>query len=153
MRLLFIILVVVTSCRHNVADLEKERNAIQLLLQQERKAHFERNADLFISEFSDSMISVNKGNVMTATPAARKERIQHYFNQSEFISWDDVAPPVIRFSEDASLAYAIIQKKVIIVQKDSMGKSTNDTTDFAWVSIYRKTGDDWKVECNVSTNK
>lgn len=134
-------------------DIEKERKRITQLLQTERKAHFDRNVDLFMSEFADSMISVNKGTVTVASPEQNKKRIGAYFGSVEFIKWDDVAEPVIRFSDDGSLAYAIVQKQVILTYPDTLGKPFYDTTDYAWTSIYRKQKGEWKVECNISTNR
>lgn len=132
---------------------QKETEVVTTLLQQERKAHFEKNADLFLSEFADRMLSVNKGKVSVATEAENRERIVQYFSRVEFVKWDDVAEPVIRFSDDGSLCYAIVQKQVILSSLDSLGKKKLDTTDYAWASIYRKQKDEWKVECNVTTNK
>lgn len=132
---------------------QKETQAITALLRQERKAHFEKNVDLFLSEFADSMLSVNKGKVSVATTEENRERIGQYFGRVEFVKWDDVAEPVIRFSDDGSLCYAIVQKQVILSLPDSLGRKISDTTDFAWASIYRKQKGEWKVECNVSTNK
>ena len=134
-------------------DLDKERKALLAMLQAERKAHFGRNVDLFISEFADSMISVNRGVVSAPTKTEHKERIGQYFGSVEFIKWDDTAEPIIRFSDDGSLAYAIIQKDVILTYHDSTGKLLYDTTHYAWSSIYRKYQGEWKVECNISTNK
>src|SRR5436190_13122869 len=91
-------------------DKQKETQAITALLQQERKAHFDRNADIFTSEFADSMLSVNKGKVAVGTPEENKEHVKEYFSRVEFIKWDDAAKPIIRFSDDGSLCYAIIQK-------------------------------------------
>ena len=54
---------------------------------------------------------------------------------------------------NASLAYAIVQKQVILSYADSPGKKLIDTTDYAWATIYRKKVGEWKAECNVSTNK
>ena len=134
-------------------DLEKEKKAILAMLQTERKAHFDRNVDLFMSEFADGMIQVNRGEVTTATKELNKERISKYFGSVQFIKWDDTAEPIIHFSDDGSLAYAIVQKDVIVTYPDSTGKGFNDTTHYAWSSIYRKQNGEWKVECNVSTNK
>ena len=134
-------------------DQEKETKAITALLLQERKAHFDRNTDLFVSEFADSMLSVNKGKVSVATVGENRQRISRYFSSVDFVKWDDVAKPVIRFSDDGSLCYAIIQKQVILSSLDSLGKKQLDTTDYAWASIYRKQKGEWKVECNISTNK
>jgi hypothetical protein len=150
----FIINTIFCNCHSsNGFDKQKETQAINALLQQERKAHFERNVDLFLSEFADSMLSVSKGKVSVTTPEENRERIGKYFGRVEFIKWDDVAEPIIRFSDDGSLAYAIVQKQVILSTADSIGKPITDTTDYAWASIYRKQKGKWKGECNISTNK
>ena len=148
----FLLLLLIVAC-NSKADLEKEKKTILTMLQTERKAHFDRNVELFMSEFADSMISVNRGEVSTPTKEMNKERIGKYFGSVQFIKWDDTAEPIIRFSDDGSLAYAIVQKDVIVTYPDSTGKSLNDTTHYAWSSIYRKYNGEWKVECNISTNK
>lgn len=140
------------SCKSET-PLSNEKAAILQLLAQERKAHFDRNTELFISEFADSMINVNKGKVTALTKEEHNERVGNYFNAVEFIKWDDIAEPLIRFSDDGSLAYAIIQKEVILSYPDSTGKPFYDTTHYAWTSIYRKKNGEWKVEANISTNK
>lgn len=149
---LFCSIILLLSCNPKT-DLAKERDTILAMLQTERKAHVERNVDLFISEFADGMISVSKGIVSSLTPAQHKERVGKYFGSVQFIKWDDTGEPVIRFSDDGSLAYAIIQKDVIVTYPDSTGKSFYDTSHYAWTSIYRKYNGEWKVECNTSTNR
>lgn len=99
------------------------------------------------------MLSVNRGVVSTAKRGETLKRIQGYFNRVEFIKWDDRLPPKISFSNDGTMAYAVVQKLVILSLKDSLQHTTLDTTEFAWVSIYRKSVNDWKIECTVSTNK
>lgn len=149
-----LIVILLFSCKQkNDFDKSKETRAIESLLAMERKAHFDRDVDGFMSEFADDMISVNKGKVLIATPEENKERIGNYFRSVKFIKWDDVKRPLIRFSDDGSLAYAIIQKEVIVSYPDNTGKTLIDTTHYAWTSIYRKQKGEWKVECNVSTNK
>ena len=147
-----IFLLLLAAC-NSKPDLEKEKQTILSMLQTERKAHFERNVDLFMSEFADGMIQINKGEVTTATKELNKERIGKYFGSVQFIKWDDTAEPIIRFSDDVSLAYAIVQKDVIVTYPDNTGKALNDTTHYAWSSIYRKQNGGWKIECNISTNK
>ena len=152
MRYIFLFLPILFGC-NSKPDLEKEKQTILTMLQTERKAHFDRNVDLFMSEFAEGMISVNKGVVTTPTKEFNKVRIGKYFGSVQFIKWDDTADPIIRFSDDGSLAYAIVQKNVIVSYPDSTGKAFNDTTHYAWSSIYRKQNGEWKVECNISTNK
>lgn len=147
-----VFLLFLSAC-NSKPDLAKEKQTILSMLQTERKAHFDRNVDLFMSEFAEGMISVSRGEVTTATKEANKERIGKYFSSVQFIKWDDTAEPVIRFSDDGSLAYAIVQKDVIVTYPDSIGTIINDTAHYAWSSIYRKQNGQWKVECNISTNK
>src|SRR5215204_803340 len=149
---IFLFAFLALSCNEKV-DLQKERSAILDLLAKERNAHFEKNVTLFMSEFSDGMISVNRGVVMAASRDATYKRIDKYFRSVDFVKWDDLVPPQINFSKDGSLAYAIVQKQVILSLKDSLPKVVLDTKNFAWVSIYRKKGNEWKIECNISTNK
>ncbi|MEP7377469.1 MAG: hypothetical protein ABI675_28960 [Chitinophagaceae bacterium] len=150
---LFMVIIFCSCHNSNGFDKQKETQAITAILQHERKAHFDRNADLFISTFADSMLSVNRGKVSMTTPEENKERFGKYFGSVKFIKWDDVAAPIIRFSDDGSLAYAIIQKQVILSTTDSGGKPVTDTTDYAWASVYRKKEGKWEGECNISTNK
>lgn len=88
-----------------------------------------------------------------ATKNENEKRIEKYFSSVNFIKWDDVAEPLIRFSSDGLMAYAIVQKQVVLSYPDSMGKSFVDTTNYAWISIYRKEKGQWKIETNISTNK
>ena len=146
------LLLFLPACNSN-ADPDKEKKIILAMLQTERKAHFERNTELFISEFADSMISVNKGIVSVPSNREHNERVGNHFGRVQFVKWDDTAEPIIRFSDDASLAYAIIQKEVILTYPDHTGKILYDTAQYAWASIYRKYKNEWKMECNISTNK
>jgi hypothetical protein len=147
-----LILIITLGCSHK-PGLEAAKKEITALLEQERKAHFARDVDLFLSSFGDSMILVNKGMVKIPTREENKKRFGNYFRAVTFIKWDDIVPPVIKFSDDASLAYAIVQKKVILTYPDSLGKAFYDTSNYAWVSIYRKQKGEWKGEVNISTNK
>jgi len=144
--------VLLISC-HTEKNHKADEQVILDLLKTERKAHVERNPDLFISVFSDSMISVNRGQVLKAGKEERRTKIASYFDRSEFVKWDDTQPPIIRFSSDGSLAYAVVQKEVILAGRESADETKNDTTHYAWVSIYRKGPQGWKIEANISTNR
>jgi hypothetical protein len=126
MKYLLLFLPVFIAC-NSKPDLEKERKTILSMLQRERKAHFSRKVEMFMSEFADSMISVNKGVVSSPSKEENKKRIGNYFGSVQFIKWDDVAEPIIRFSDDGSLAYAIVQKNVIVTYPGTTGKTINDT--------------------------
>lgn len=150
--IIYLALQILLSCKQN-ADQSREKKMIREMLVTERKAHFEGNADMFINEFADSMISVNKGVVRIPERKEQRDRIGSYFSSMEFIKWDDMTEPIIEMSPDGKMAYAVVQKRVVVRYPDSTGTQITDSTDYAWVSIYKKINNDWKVVCNVSTNK
>jgi ketosteroid isomerase-like protein len=121
---------------------------LRAVLQAEREAHLARDAARFVAGFTDSMTSVNRGTVSRLARDDYRARFQSYFDAVEFEAWDDRAPARIVISEDGSLAYAIVEKTVRTRDAD-----TTATTEFAWVSIYRKVGGRWLLECNASTNR
>ena len=129
-------------------DLPREEAALRQVLERERAAHFQRDAALFVGGFVDSMVSVNRGSVTRLPAEAYRQRFQSYFDGAEFLAWDDREPPRITFSDDGNLAYVVVQKTVTL-----MADPEPVTTEFAWVSIYRKQDGAWKLECNVSTNR
>jgi hypothetical protein len=60
---------------------------------------------------------------------------------------------VVRFSNDASVAYVAIDKLVVLKLKNENGKEIVDTTSFAWLSVYKKVNHVWMLDCIASTNK
>ncbi len=151
--LVILICTIVTMACGSKADPATEEKAIRHLLQQERKAHIDKNVKLFMSEFADSMIFVKNGAVRIPSREENEKRLSSYFGSVQFIKWDDTADPVIRISDDGTMAYAVVQKEVILTYPDTTGKAFYDTTHYAWVSVYRKRNGEWKVETNISTNK
>lgn len=135
-------------------DDSADRSRLMELHEEARTFHFEKNAKGMVNGFADNFISVNRGKVDTIL--SREEdnrRFQAYFDAVKFKKWDDISPPIIRFSDDHSLAYVIIDKLVVLDTKDSVGADVESTTHFAWISIFRKRNNDWHLECVASTNE
>ena len=147
----FLFLVIIMAGCSNKPDLEKAHEEISALLLSERKAHFDKDIDAFISNFADTVISVYDGEVTKNTPADNKARFGPYFKSVEFIKWDDTAPPIIDISDDGKLAYAVLKKTIVLTYPDTLGNPLIDSANYSWVSIYRKFDDKWKVVCNAST--
>ncbi|MES2848474.1 MAG: nuclear transport factor 2 family protein [Bacteroidota bacterium] len=145
------LILLLPSCSEPAINFEKEKQAILQIEKAQREYHFKKNAAAFTQVLSDSFLSVNKGTVTSPTKKENLERFNNYFNNTEFIKWDDVKEPIIRFSNDGSVAYVTVQKEVIIKQAGE--NSLPDTTHFAWVSIYKKEAAGWKIDCVASTNR
>lgn len=136
-----------------VFDLEVEKQKILALHQQQRDFHFEKNAKEFAQLMSENFISVNRGEVTMPSQKENEARFQQYFNSVEFVKWNDIKEPIIRFSADGTMAYTIVEKEVEIRYTHDDGKQVEEKTPFAWVAIYRKYGAAWKIDCIASTNQ
>jgi ketosteroid isomerase-like protein len=148
MKNLVFCLFLVSCVRPPAPDLEKAKQEILSLEARQRAYHVGKDARSFVDLFSDDFLSISQGEV---TRPGRKEsynRFNAYFNRVTFVKWDDVAAPVIRFSDDGSVAYAAVQKMVVVSDSGRL-----DTTRFAWLTVYRKEAGLWKIDCVVSTNK
>lgn len=145
--------VLITSCTK-----ENTSNDVASLLrlhEQQREFHFTKNAKGMVDGFAENFISVNRGKLDTLLSRSEDSaRFQQYFDAVQFKKWDDVSRPIIRFSDDYSLAYMTVNKIVVLDTKDSVGNPIEETTHFVWISIFRKQkSGDWKLECVASTNE
>lgn len=142
------------SCNHSQKnDLSTERNKIVALHNLQRTYHFTRDSINFVNQLSDHFISVNKGVISSPSRSETLTRYNKYFTSVEFIKWNDLSEPIIKFSDDGTLAYTIVDKEVVLTYKDEEGKSIEEKTHFAWTTIYKKYGDEWKIDCVTSTNE
>ncbi|MDT7831707.1 nuclear transport factor 2 family protein [Flavobacteriaceae bacterium S356] len=150
---LVILTLLVTSCKNEPFSIEEEQNKILAQHNAQRVYHFEKDSIAFANQLSDNFISVNRGVISKPEKEATISRYHGYFSSVKFIKWDDVTPPIIKFSDDGSLAYTIVDKIVTVSYEDKDGNIKTGETHFAWTAIYKKYGDDWKVEAVTSTNK
>ena len=144
----------VFSCSDPKFSAENDLKGLMAIHEDARRAHFGADAKAMVDQMAGNMISVNGGKISRPDPQRDMEGFQSYFNSVKFKKWDDIKPPEVRFSNDHSLAYMIVDKLVVLDAKDSVGNPFEETTHYAWVSIYRKQNDgNWKLECIASTNE
>jgi ketosteroid isomerase-like protein len=151
---LILISLATVSCVKNKSSKDDDLAQLLKMHAADRSAHFNKDASALFSNSSDSLISVNRGKIHINSGKPAVQGFQDYFNSVEFKKWDDVNHPKIRFSDDHTLAYAVVDKLVVLETKESTGRQVEETTHYAWVSIYRKHADGtWKLECITSTNE
>lgn len=135
-------------------DFEAEKTQLLQLHAAQQQAHLNKNADQFVAQFADNLLMVNRGKISADGLDKIKNRVQGYFDAVEFQHWEDIAPPRIFFSDDATLAYVVVDKSVVLTRQNEQQQAVEENTHFAWVSIYQKqAGGDWKMVCNISTNE
>ncbi|HLY68360.1 MAG TPA: nuclear transport factor 2 family protein [Puia sp.] len=140
------------SCTNNAKqDFEKAKKELLLLDAAQRKFHFTKNASGLVALFSKNYMFVNQGEIKFPNEKKSIARFKAYFDSVDsFLRWDNIEEPIIRFSDDGSVAYVVVHKMVILKEKN---KVQTNTTDYAWLTVYKKLNNEWKIDCVTSTNK
>ena len=118
-----------------------------------RKYHIDKMAEAFVSQLSDKHILVNRGKISKLQRENKTKQVKQYFNSVEFEKWDDIEPPIVRFSDDYSMAYTIVNKEVVLTYTNEDNEKARESTIFSWVAIYTKQDGEWKIDCIASTNQ
>ena len=132
-------------------DLEKERAALLEVHRTDRQAHFETNANLLLEHAADEFISVNGGKINLATRAEVKAMFEGYFKNAKYFEWDDLESPIIRISDDASMAWMIVRTKVRRTQRLASGEQQERAFVYSGIMTYEKQRGKWVRIANVST--
>lgn len=132
-------------------DLEKERAALLEVHRTDRRAHFETDANLLLERFTDEFISVSNGKIDRSTRAELRKTFEDYFRNAKYYEWDDLEPPVIRISNDATMAWMIVRTKVRRTQKLASGEEKERAFVYAGIMTYEKQKGKWIRIANVST--
>ena len=106
-------------------------------------AHLIKDIDFFTKDISDDYFSVNNGEIRHPTKEEITRQFTRYLNNTEFDKYEDIQEPIIGFSEDGTLAYSLVRVKI-----EGERKYENDTIsnfDFicAWITLYKREGDNW----------
>jgi hypothetical protein len=132
-------------------DLEKEKAELLRIHQEEREAHFKTDVDLLLAHQAEDFVSVNNGKITSEKKQQSREFFQKYFTNAKYFEWDDMEPPIIRISKDATMAWVIVRVKVRRTQKDISGKETETKFIYAGIMTYEKQNNKWMAIANVST--
>ncbi len=115
----------------------------------DRAAHFNRDGASIYKDFADEFFTIDNGQINRGDREAGQRRMQAYFDASTFLEWDDLMPPVIRVSDDGSLAYMLVHKKVRLLNKNNGGKEGIEV--FAWTTTLKRIDGKWKMTSVTST--
>jgi hypothetical protein len=139
-----------------VFDVPPSIAAVQEMLQlheQQRAAHLGKDANLLVSIFADDFVNVSAGKINRPTRDESLKRFRAYLERSNFLEWEDIAPPIIRVAQDASMAYVIVHKRVRLTAQNERGETEEETTIFAWMETYEKQRGKWVLTAVASTNQ
>jgi hypothetical protein len=132
-------------------DFEKEKAELLKLHATGRRAHFQTDAELLFSGAIDDFVSVSSGKISRPTVSESKARFREVFRGAKYYEWDDVEPPIIRISNDGSMAWMIVRVRVRRSKKDSAGVEREEKFIYAGITTFEKREGRWVGTSNVST--
>lgn len=87
------------------------------------------------------------------TAADVEAMLAPYLAETEFSHYEDVAEPIVGFSDDGSIAWSIVQVRVAGDRTGGDGVTRSFDTRWAWMTLYRRDADGWRSIANVSNNR
>jgi hypothetical protein len=133
-------------------DFEQEKAELLEIHAKDRQAHFGRDVGLLLSSSADQFISVSNGEIHRSTLAEQRAFFTNYFTGATYYEWDDLEPPIVRVSGDASMAWMIVRTKVRRATRLE-GSEEEREIEFIYAGImtYEKQNGRWARVANVST--
>ena len=123
------------------------------LHQTEIDAHLNKDVDFFVQDISEDYLAVSGGEIRKPTLEETRLKFSNYLNNTVFAEYRDLCEPIIGYSKDGSLAWSIVQVK--IVGRRTMDDGSERDLDFtcAWITLYERQDDKWMRLADVSTFK
>jgi hypothetical protein len=149
----FALLVIAALGCHRQPDLESLRGEILDLHRSVIQAHLDKDAAFLARPTSPDYLSVANGSVRPMDADELERMLSVYLDSTEFTEYRDVAEPLVGFSRDGSLAWAIVQVRVAGSRSLPDGSSRAFDTRWAWITVYQRHGDQWLRLVDVSTNR
>ena len=151
MKSLALALLLALFCPAQKVDLEKERAALLEVHKTDRRAHFETDVELLLKHSAEEFIYVGNGKISRSTRAEMKATFEDYFRNAKYDEWDDLEPPIVRISDDATMAWMIARTRVRRTQKVASGEVKERAFVYAGIMTYEKRQGKWVRIANVST--
>jgi hypothetical protein len=148
---LFLMLSTVTVPAQSASQLEKEKAELLRIHKADREAHFKTDVDLLQQHSPDEFISVSQGKIYRSNKADERKQFTDYFQHAKYYEWDDMDEPIIRVSNDGSMAWMITRIRVRRTQKNAAGAEPETKFIYAGIMTYEKRDGKWIRVANVST--
>jgi hypothetical protein len=132
-------------------NLEKEKAELLRLHKSDREAHFKTDVEALLENPPEDFITVGRGKINRSSKADARKMFTGYFRDAKYFEWDDVEEPIIRVSNDASMAWMITRTRVRRVQKNAEGAEKEEKFIYAGIMTYEKRDGRWVRVANVST--
>lgn len=134
-----------------MTNLEHERAALLAIHAQDRAAHFQTNVEMLAEHQADDFIYVGNGEIAHISRPEFIETFTRSFKRATYFEWDDLEPPIVQVSDDATLAWMIVRNRVRRKQIQNDGSELERNFIYAGIMTYAKQKGKWMRVANVST--
>lgn len=137
----------------NISETEKAKEELLAIHVNARRAHFATDANALMANanHAEPFIRVSNGAVQHISREAIRQDFEQYFKNATYYEWDDLEPPIVQVSQDASMAWMITRTKVRRTQTDEAGVQREQEFVYAGIMTYEKQDGQWVRTANVST--
>ncbi len=118
---------------------------------QDRAAHFQTSVERLAEHQAEDFIYVGNGDITHISRADFIETFTRLFHNTTYFEWDDIEPPIVHISEDATLAWMMVRNRVRRTQIQNDGSEVERKFIYAGIMTYEKQNGKWMRIANVST--
>lgn len=130
--------------------LDTRRSALSLVLEAERQAHLDADADALAALLADTLALVQDGQIMRVGRDDVRAQFGAYFKGAVYERWDDLTAPQLTLSDDGSTAYVSREVEVARTQRRPGRTPTSESFVSSWVATYRWVQNRWQMTANAS---
>jgi hypothetical protein len=122
-------------------DLDRERAALLEMHRREIRAHIERDAAWIGATTAEEFVSATGGRIDRTTRKDVQSFFEKYLEGATYPVYEDLEPPIIRISDDGSMAWILSRMKVRRIEDGAersfvyAGIMTYEKRDGAWVRV------------------
>ena len=132
------------------SDSERERQAIEKILQTDRKAHLETDARLLGGHLADELVEVSDGTFRTRSRQEVVDFFTAMFRGATFHAWEDTTAPLIQISADLSMAW-VVRRVSADREEIRDGQPVRTRYTSAYTATYEKRAGRWWMTSVTST--
>jgi len=135
----------------NTVNIEREVQALLEMHAESRSAHFATDVEAAIANLTEEQVIVRDGAVRRMSKDDVRQTMTGYFAGATFHEWDDIEPPIVKVSGDASIAWMISNTKVRLTKTGEDGSEFEMAFVYAGILTFERRDGRWVRTTNVST--
>jgi ketosteroid isomerase-like protein len=132
-------------------DMDAERMRLEKILENQRQAHLELDADRLVENIAESLLSIDASEVAVQSREQVREMFSSYFQGAKYHAWEDLEPPTIRVSSGRDMAWIVRRVRADREEPDGAGGRRRRQLVSAYTSTFEKLGGEWRMTSVTST--